>query len=435
MSKKINSFSVQNFKLTIERVLDPKNKHRKLYLIFLGGAGTLAAGNTIASIKKFSDIELLDSVQIVLMICCLIVFIADFYQKFFVRDMKFDSYNHLRRRVLKSVSLFTESCSSDHPAFGGVVQVHVAPIIPNVVKSCGIDPNQIKTPRPQRLILSDIFERPLLNDTHNRKKYTLVDFVPDRIDAPRWTFILRETDYNECMSFNKILSGDNYINQRHSQFGIFPKDNGIPNAFCLHGIVEFSDGSILASKRSGNLDWYSQSWSLSFEEQLSDSDFEQEGVNVAEAWTRRSVCEEIFPLRTVYQRTPSEAWNEVAAYFDYIKFCSIIFDEANFCYSAVVFLKLNISSKRYEELYEYFKLNFKDSRDPEGDLYTIGLKEQRNIIDGNFAHDSLEQSVVQNFSEALKVGTSVREEVIKLHPSSLYRLILVDQIRTNSANI
>lgn len=213
---------------------------------------------------------------------------------------------------------------------------------------------------------------------------------------------------------------------RHEHGSVDPNLNKFPNSLCLHAIVSFSDNAVLAMRRGPDLAFEQQSYSLSFEEQFSDSDIRLGGVNhAADCWTKRALCEEVFPLKRMYQADPTRAWQLVTDYVAERRFLSLLYEETLAGYALVAHYRQNIRSVDFLDLYTHIKsLAAGDSVDPEGVLLVVNRKELQSLIEtGDCQAASLRD---------LAITYNVMNR--KLHKSSLYRAfaysaLLGDEIR------
>lgn len=203
-----------------------------------------------------------------------------------------------------------------------------------------------------------------------------------------------------------------------------------PDSFCLHAICETSDGYLIAEQRSPNAFYYPSAFSISFEEQLSESDFKRGNNLACQGWIRRAICEELFPQLNTYSNDPETAWSNVSHSIQVARILSIFLEgEANNV-SLACYVRLKLSLLDYCSLYR--KL-FREGgrRDREGSLFALKVSDGAKLFGPNptsLLH--LEVDTPDPISAKLASSSELSGVVDPgspgtLHPTSLYRLSLV----------
>ncbi|WAP69290.1 hypothetical protein [Jiella pelagia] len=280
-------------------------------------------------------------------------------------------------------------------------------------------------------IIKDIRERKI----HNEEKLSLVGLYPhhDMIDACRKVDLyFRKTDYEtivgslshiadiEDLNGNTIESR-NQVRRLHGNLD--PARNRVPNSFCLHYIVRFSDFRYLAIHRHNGVAYDRLKLSVSGEEQIKPSDLSSKlPYPPGQTWAMRAIMEEVFPRRDY--AVDSREGKEIAKLIASIRFLTLLYEERYCNYAITAFIQMNISVEEYIKIYRQGIIS-SGKADFEGNRYHFSeVQIEKYFSDGYmilkpFKRDKPELKVVTKSSNL--IGQS---HVAHLHSTSLYRLWL-----------
>jgi len=257
--------------------------------------------------------------------------------------------------------------------------------------------------------------------TDNDTKYALVS-LPQQFSDPsnRLELYVEETDYNTVTGAASFLQDNK--DKVLKYVSCDPKRKRVPNSLCLHAVCEFSDGSLQALKRTSDTPYSPNDFSLSFEEQLDEVDFQSGAALAATTWMHRAVCEELFPLlnkRSNKSRISlSQAYNSVAQYIDYMRFWALLLEVEIGNFALMGHIKVNIDPIRFAEIYRDFRATG-HMRDKEGLMYNVSRNDVRELLQSRPAQ-AREMNVDDNTKEILgdfvPIGT--------LHRTTLCRALL-----------
>jgi len=262
-------------------------------------------------------------------------------------------------------------------------------------------------------------------DSDNQVKYVLTNYEAFLNDRNNIVFSVHQTDWNSVINVVRFVRVDTSLRHKFAkerEWGaLTPAKSRIPSIFCLHAVVSFEDDSLLVLKRDSSLEFSDGKLSLSFEEQLSDTDFKVGGdVDSVGWWVRRAICEEVFPLRSKFKEQPEQAWHLANDKVRDIKIWSLIFEEELAGWALTVHIRLDMPSGQFVSVYRQIQQFSGDTRDSEGDFALLGRAELRRLIqDGKATVQSL------SAQKAWHIG------VEQLHPTALYRALTFDRLLAN----
>ena len=141
----------------------------------------------------------------------------------------------------------------------------------------------------------------------------------------RPTFEFYRTDYFTQQSVYKVLPHKSEL--RRELASLDPKINQVPNATGLQATVLFSTGAVLCMHRHRGTDAESETWSISFEEQIKEDDFTVPGVALAEYLFRRAFIEEVFGCKDPSPGQVLEAWKACSPLLFAYRLWGLFFEE------------------------------------------------------------------------------------------------------------
>lgn len=121
-------------------------------------------------------------------------------------------------------------------------------------------------------------------------------------DAPYLTLNTKETLFSEVLFYNYVVSAD--LTKRDQLIREFVGGEttlaNFPQILCLHMIAITSDNKMLITKRSPHVAFFPNTWSASFEENMSDKDLEGGREGAVLRWGKRALLEELGITEDVY---------------------------------------------------------------------------------------------------------------------------------------
>jgi len=256
-----------------------------------------------------------------------------------------------------------------------------------------------------------------LSDHDNQHKFWLRDFVPPRMDNQIAALRLTKTNWNDVRPYSSRANDDVEYRHRYvicdTSQGLTPANCVLPSIFCLHVIISFSDNAVLALRRKG-VSFETDTYSISAEEQMAQHDVDHGGdSNIVEMWMRRTVCEEVFPLKDSYKSDPVETWYYVNDRVRSMELLSLIHEEKIGGWALVGHIRLTMESKEYPAHYMNMQKFRSDSHDIEGRQFCVDVKEINNLIHRG-------KAIGYSFQ---KSKNQWKFTVDELHPTALYRAI------------
>lgn len=125
-----------------------------------------------------------------------------------------------------------------------------------------------------------------------RPKYRLMENPISFSDAPTVTIRVQESTWPQALFINRnfaLIESQRMRLIRQTIGGVIE----YPHIFCMHVTVATSDGWLLLTERSHKVAYDPKTWSVSLEEQLSETDFKGDGSEVAGQWLCRALVEEL----------------------------------------------------------------------------------------------------------------------------------------------
>lgn len=185
----------------------------------------------------------------------------------------------------------------------------------------------------------------------NNTKYILGGTIPkgDLIDSEgsHLRLILDETDWHTVSRTDEIVFQRNDAgHEARLKFGALdPEHNVVPYNFTGLYILRFSDGSVLAMKRSPRVKYYPNTLDISGGEQFKPEDLRDKNRAI-ENWARRAIFEEVFPFRRSEQI--QDLIQEVSqSFFGYTNLLSIGYCVLDCSYPIFVLIQSEWTSNQY----------------------------------------------------------------------------------------
>jgi len=314
--------------------------------------------------------------------------------------------------IIDTTREFKNKRNLDNFAVGGAIEIVKHPYLDARISDNGWVADDIKIniysngkPFPEKT-----FGKPKAWEVDN-SKFWLTRIDPVFADQPKLVLYLSPTKWSETEQAQSKVFQDTAF--RHRLSSIEPEKHSIPNSFCLHIVVVFSDESILAMKRSKGTAYFPEHISLSFEEQFSDEDTSSGEDKMMTTWFQRSICEELFPLTGEAKKSVPWAFNRIKKFVSSMNVWSCIFEETTGTQSLFGVVQLKISPSEYIEEYNKIAIELGTRRDDEGSLFILKKQEVFNILSSGHGllqplFSDKEPEIARNF-----------------HPTSLYRASLV----------
>lgn len=217
---------------------------------------------------------------------------------------------------------------------------------------------------------------------------------------------VEETDFFTIQSVRPQVESSSDF--RSSWGSLTPSKNRIPHSLCLHFLVRFSDGSLLALHNDPSKAYEGGSWSVSAEEQIKKTDIDDD--RPIEHHFRRALLEEVFGLSND-QKPVNKRWEEVEHLVQGLRIYSLFVEERinNFCLLGVCQLVVNCDA--FVKWTQSKILEGEYSRDKEGKMYWLPESEVEKLFAEDAGH------AIWVFGDSSKLVTGK-----ELHPTSRYRL-------------
>ena len=269
----------------------------------------------------------------------------------------------------------------------------------------------------------------------NGKKYCLTAVGPEDIsENGKWVeFTVKNTDFFKIKSCLSNIEGDE---EERSDFRRLhgspnPSQNLVPNAFCLHYLLRFGDGSFLAIHRHDGVAYEKRKVSVSGEEQLHTADFEKGPASVMDRWSKRAFLEEVVPLRNSENIIKPEATayrDRMLASIAHVRCLTLIYEE-RYCNFALTCL-IQLSTSREEYVRNYQKgLDLAGRPDFEGNRYWFDQSDLKEFFGSGklrLRHISFDDA--DPIYAVPDLHANPDNKHFGLHSSSLHRLFLAGRI-------
>lgn len=242
-------------------------------------------------------------------------------------------------------------------------------------------------------------------DPPNRVKYALADVAPVLVDADRLVLRVAETDYFTVCTIKEALKQDAQLSDL---IAADPARNRVPNSLCFHYIARFADGSVLVTGRDRRLRYAGGLWSVSGEEQLSDADVRTAAP--LRSWVRRTICEEVFPLRES-DLPISERWAIVRPHVERVRIWSVILEVSIGNFALCGLIDFDLTPEEYVRVATELVAAAGGSVDPEG-IALVLTTDQMELLRIN-GHAAARYIFTKEQSQ-LDVGNA--------HPTTPYRI-------------
>lgn len=242
-------------------------------------------------------------------------------------------------------------------------------------------------------------------DPPNGMKFSLVETSYVTSDSPRLSLSTERTDYFTLRSILPLVTGDRNVRE---EFGsLEPSRNRIPHSLCLHFVVRFANGDVLAMRRDRRAAYHGGLWSFSGEEQVADHDFK--AGTPCLALFQRTFCEEVLALRD--EAPLEERWQIASPVVEKMALWSVFLEEGIHNYSLLGFYQLNCNPDDFLKLHNSLVDQGIGTRDREGECFLVRDEDLLYLlVDGYCRASPLFQGRV----------SEVRAE--NLHPTSRYRI-------------
>ncbi len=250
----------------------------------------------------------------------------------------------------------------------------------------------------------------------NGRKFGVAKFsaiTNDSDEEPEFTFY--ETDYFTQMSVYRVLP---HNSQLRKTFGsLDPASNLIPNSISLQSVVLFPNHEILCMLRRTGVDAEGGRWSVSFEEQLKDIDFEQMPIcNPPEFLFRRAFVEEVFGCKSDNIVHVREAWQSIEE--DHVlasyRLWGLFYEVPVAHFQLLGFYRLNLTPADLDRAHSLAKARGWGGVDPEGKLFVLERREWERLLVSGYGNATGLYDVSKRNQELVRVED--------LHRTSLYRL-------------
>lgn len=252
----------------------------------------------------------------------------------------------------------------------------------------------------------------------NNPKYCVLKFPdPFKDSLAKPVIDIGITNYFETAAASRLLFCDKTL--RKSFVSTQPHRNRVPHAICLHALCEFSDRRILLSKRHKRAWYYPDAFSASFEEQLSEDDFEDGGENAVAKMVHRAICEELFPVANLYEESNVLGWNLINDYIEFCRVWSFFLEHEIGNFSVFGHVSLGIASHEYCGVFRLIKGVYQGKRDKEGRLFVLDFDKVKELLRGD--RPLAQEILVDEVGDSNIFGEF--REVEELHPTSRYRLL------------
>jgi hypothetical protein len=231
----------------------------------------------------------------------------------------------------------------------------------------------------------------------------------------RPTFEFYRTDYFTQQSVYKVLPVKSAL--RRELANLDPNINQVPNATGLQSIVLFSTDAVLCMYRHRGTDAESETWSISFEEQIKEDDFTVPGVAPAEYLFRRAFIEEVFGCKDPSPAQVLDAWQVCSPLLFTYRLWGLFFEEKVSHFQLLGFYWLKISPEELASRHHDAKAQGWAGVDLEGKLFVLERDQIDRLLDDGVAEvRGLYDATVRRIRVETSNGGS------DLHRTSLYRL-------------
>ncbi|HLI64678.1 MAG TPA: hypothetical protein VKV05_14885 [Terriglobales bacterium] len=250
----------------------------------------------------------------------------------------------------------------------------------------------------------------------NRKKFGIAGFSAVTFDSDEQPEIrFYETDWHTYKSVYQVL---NESSPRSSQLrkkfsSLDPAANRVPNSMSLQSVVLFPSHEILCMSRREGLD--TGGWSISFEEQLKDLDFDQmPDVSPAEFLFRRAFVEEVLGCRSENVVDIRKAWQDLEQknLLRSYRLWALFYEVPVAHFQLLGFYWLNATPAELASYHLDAKSKGWAGVDPEGKLFVLKVQEWDRLLGSGYGRVS-----------GLYDGS--KQDIVRLeylHRTSLYRL-------------
>ena len=271
----------------------------------------------------------------------------------------------------------------------------------------------------RKLIDAALFKS--LEGSRNGIKLSLVRLHPlnDVAEEGYWAhFETAWTDYITVQACQSTVIPNRTL--RHNHMDLDPSKHGIPSTLTLNFVARFADKAYWLIRRSQTVRQENGRVSFSGEEQIKPEDFDHK--NPMEAWTVRTLMEEVYPYRDFSHHSPQAA--EVREQILAARYLSLFLEEKYGSFGLVVFIQLGIDSKRFVDLYYRNRLETARRADTEGVRYLLPEAELLQFMQTGrcVAHRMLDRDAILTIA----IDELKREEpddgCARLHHTSLYRM-------------
>jgi hypothetical protein len=244
----------------------------------------------------------------------------------------------------------------------------------------------------------------------NGVKYTIVDVSSPFLDNTDLTVTLRSTDYFTIRTVHPGLLQDP---QARIRFGnIDPTKTRIPQATAVAFVALFADDRVLTIRRAKDTYLWSETWSMSGEEQVAEIDAAWAETERMKRFLLRTTIEEIFPLaRVPDQSRMLRAMDRIEPYIKSMRTWSLIVEESTSVLQFFSVVDLSLSSAEYARLAKEIVQPGDGKFSKEGSYYSILSSEIANLLGG-------ETITATPIFGGEPTGCSPHE----LHKTSAYRL-------------
>ena len=171
------------------------------------------------------------------------------------------------------------------------------------------------------------------------KKYMLTKNPKSFSDADTLELETKLCTYSQTCFYNENIATYTSFRNPLIDNAVRSLKINFPHSLCLHMILITSDNMALITERSGKVHWNPNTWSVSIEEQLKDTDFEDSSELVLRNWIKRTLEEEL-GLET-------DAYN-----IENAKLLSVFLEANGLGISLCEYLELNIDSKTLDSIIE-----------------------------------------------------------------------------------
>jgi hypothetical protein len=227
--------------------------------------------------------------------------------------------------------------------------------------------------------------------------------------AERPEFDFYRTDYFTQQSAYRVLTKNASLRNRLGSLD--PLTNQVPNATSLQSVVLFRNEDVLLMLRDERLDAEGGQWSISFEEQIKEEDFESPDVPPAEFLFRRSFVEEVFGSKSGSSQEVMRAWQTCRDLLIAYRLWGLFYEEAVAHFQLLGFYWLNVLPLELVKYHKQAKSEGWVGTDLEGKLFALSRDQQTSLLETGSA---VARGLYDNRSESVQIG--------QLHRTSLYRL-------------